>query len=233
MRRCITLMTRLWLTVWLVVVPSSGTTLPAESDREGRADTPEAVPVVVELFTSEGCSSCPQADGVLTRLLSEQPVAGVHVIGLSEYVDYWDRLGRGMLLAITAASRQPRVTVRLSASSVPGAGIGVNVQTALTVDSSSSGTADVIVGVTEDGLMSDVRRGENRGRHLRHSAVVRLMRTMGSVSPGGEPFARTVLLPRDPLWKSDVRVFAFVQSRAGRRILGAAETAATPQAPAE
>src|SRR5260370_34920325 len=59
-----------------------------------RSGNGAGLPVVVaELFTSEGCSSCPPADDLLRRLSAGDLASEVQVIALGEHVDYWDRLG--------------------------------------------------------------------------------------------------------------------------------------------
>ena len=76
-------MRRLTLCALVVIVAASG--------QRPHAEPP--TPVIVELFTSEGCSSCPPADQLLARIAAAPSTDGALVVPLGEHVDYWDQLG--------------------------------------------------------------------------------------------------------------------------------------------
>lgn len=207
--------------------------------------------VVVELFTSEGCSSCPPADELLGRLSGQKSVNGAQIIPLGFHVDYWDHQGwRDRFSSHDYTERQqhyadqfkidgpytPQMVVDGSAQFV-GSSSGraqeaiaqaaaqpqqAEVQLTIVPDAiavqvkaaDTSLTGNVMMAMTQDNQTTNVGGGENGGRVLHHSAVVREFQQIGKLVNGS--FAGSI--PR----KKDLHCVVFVQSPATGSILGAA-----------
>jgi hypothetical protein len=205
--------------------------------------------VVVELFTSEGCSSCPPADDLLADLAKPDAVAGVQIIPMALHVDYWNGLGwtdrfssaqfsdrqkeyarlansddiytpqmivdgkaefvgsdgQRANTEIANAARLPKAKIELMVSRHEGAENAVDCK--ISIDQIPAGEAaggEVMLAVTEDGLQTDVGRGENSGRTLHHSAVVRVLRKVATI--GGSdamPFSTSATISLSPDWRAD------------------------------
>ena len=160
-----------------------------------------SAPTVIELYTSEGCSSCPPAERWLSSIK-----AGPDVVAMAFHVDYWDRLGwpdrfaspeasaRQRELASLAGSRQvytpqvlvngrdwrhwPQLPAHRSDTTI---GLtlsreGDEVSARVAPLGASTARLAGYWAVLEDRHVSQVRAGENAGRTLRHDHVVRLYR---------------------------------------------------------
>ncbi len=215
---------------------------------------------LVELYTSEGCSSCPPADRWFSRLAPAREA----VVPLAFHVDYWDSLGWTDRFASPAWSARQREAVRRSGAryaytpqvmrngrdfprwSAGGAlrqaaaaegPAPVRLDLAVSVDAGTvrasvqaaatgrlAGGERVFVAVTESGLATDVRAGENRGERLAHDHVVRALADAGPVdSPS--PLAFAVGRGWNP---SRLAVAAFVQDPRTGEVLQAARVACAP-----
>jgi hypothetical protein len=224
--------------------------------------------VVAELFTSEGCSSCPPADTVLQELAAGTLVPGVRVVALSEHVDYWDHLGwrdpfssrafsdrqsdydarvfhansiytpqlvvdgragmvgsdrAAVVKAVQAAARAAKAPIAIEARRPAGARtlkatVTVSVPPAL----ARSEPSDLVLLVIEGGLASQVRAGENGGRRLTHTGVVRYLGVLATLGPSAHDLSREASIAWKKEWNAArVSVVALLQEQASRRIVGA------------
>jgi hypothetical protein len=225
------------------------------------AATPSTAPplskrsVIVELFTSEGCSSCPPADELLGQLRQEANPNGAEVIPLGFHVDYWDSPGwhdrfdssafskrqedyartfhldgpytpqmviDGETEFVGSLAGRARQAIAEAEAQAPGATVSISPQSNgdLLVQVGSAQPAAVMLAITEDNLATKVGGGENDGRTLHHTAVVRDFRRIGQVRD--EKFSSTVQLELLKDWKrEDLRATVFVQTANNGRILGA------------
>jgi len=209
------------------------------------AADPVKMPVLVELFTSEGCSSCPPADRHLQQLDPQ-------VIVLSEHVDYWDRQGWKDKFSSPAFTERQEVYARefgldspytpqmvvdgaaqFTGGDIRRAAVEIDKATdrakaSIFLARSTSGVqvqiegaphdAEVWLVVADNGAYTKVTAGENKGRTLGHVAVVRSIRKIGAVKRGGG-FARVVELPSNAAGQ---RIVVFVQEAGQARVYGAA-----------
>ena len=197
--------------------------------------------VVLELFTSQGCSSCPPADALLAKLGTENGV-----IALAFHVDYWNGLGwEDPFSAAAWTARQqeygklytPELVVdgrdsfvgsdaRAAAKAIAAARarpaeatIAITGAKATVTLASPAGHDVVLLAATTDaaGQVTDVPRGENGGSRLRADFVVRSLATLGRVAAGATQ--ATVALPAP---KKGDRIAILVQDAEMKAILAAA-----------
>lgn len=220
-------------------------------------------PVIVELFTAEGCLELPPADQLLARLEKEQPVSEAEIIVLGEHVDYWNQLGwQDRFSAHLFTERQQDYAYTFGIEDVYTPQMVVNGQAgfngadgpralqeirraaaaphssvsllrkdlsdlALTVSHFPAGikNVEILFAITEGALSSDVRRGENVGRRLTHTGVVRSLVPVARFDARKSPeFTGDLPLRIQDGWnRENLHAVVLVEVRGSHRIVGAAK----------
>ncbi|GAB3023547.1 DUF1223 domain-containing protein [Spirosoma pulveris] len=218
---------------------------------------PASQPVVVlELFTSQGCSSCPPADRALQAITQQAVRSGQKVYGLSFHVDYWNRLGwqdpfsnklftdrqRQYDRALNSQTYTPQLVINGRQDVIGGqkgkieqaiqtiqqqpASAFVGVDGSVSQDTkqltvryalSAAGPYRVNVALVQKEARTDVRNGENGGRTLVNTNVVRQFKTIDKAEQAG-----SVTLPLPTGLTSDqTAVLVYVQRTDNGQIVGA------------
>jgi len=200
-------------------------------------------PLILELFTSQGCSSCPPADRLLGTLAKEPDLAP-----LSFHVDYWNGLGwadpysseawterqhmyaralndtrvytpelvvGGSVGMVGSSTGQIRMAIAKAPRPALLAATATWKPDAVEITTTAPTDAEVLVAVYETERTVKVTRGENSGETLSNSRIVR--RLVKVASPGKQG---TIKVPLDPAWKS-VGAVAFAQ-RTDKKIVASA-----------
>ena len=209
---------------------------------------------LVELFTSEGCSSCPPADKVLSILAEREDVAV-----LSWHVNYWDYIGWVDPYGHPEATPRQRAYGRtFRRSSIYTPQMVVNGRTefvgsdqaradrvlksqpanpavieltakmsegSISVSaliSNSGKNTHAYLALTEDNLVSNVKRGENRSRTLNHDGIVRKYFDLGALINGSKQLEREIKVIEK--WKrKDLKIVIWVQNTSNMKIEGVAK----------
>jgi hypothetical protein len=242
--------------------------LPLPAQQSSTASSP--TPVLVELFTSEGCSSCPPADRLLAALQKQQPVANARIIVLEEHVDYWDRdgwrdrfsssvftdrqnqyaprlkfddpytpqmvvdgkaqfLGSDLskaVASITLAAQTPKIGLSLTQPSITGRQIACSVSAAA---GSELPRGDLYAVLVDPTASTEVRSGENGGKHLDHVSVVRSYQRVGKLQDLNKgPVSFKLNAPSEES-AAHMRLVVFAQLPDQGPVRGATETDTAPK----